>query len=250
MTLHAGGKVGLFLGVTYANFGKGRQSRLGAGKMESADAETLYLELVELWQESRTKFVKAAMDLVRSNPKRTCAKSYIHDNGFKKISIFESKDKMQSIRLHCWDSYFFESNIHGHCFDLRSTVLAGELIDRIYGEGQGGESFPKFRYKRRDIRQSYGLVYEGIAYVVERAKSTYSSGDSYLHTHDILHSSQPASDRVVTLFFTDRTNVPNYTFVYKRDAPLKDQKLASPSMRESEIEDVLKYVGIAPSNSS
>lgn len=61
------------------------------------------------------------------------ARSYAHDNGFFKIVLARRRDYANALRLHVWpgDSED-EGNIHNHCWDYDSLVLAGELEFQEY----------------------------------------------------------------------------------------------------------------------
>lgn len=83
------------------------------------------------------------------------AGSYIHDNGFYKITLFD--DAVHKLRLHIWTNSKgdYMENIHNHRWDLHSRILIGSYKNELYVRGAGGERYHEYSYRPHNGGQSY-----------------------------------------------------------------------------------------------
>lgn len=102
-------------------------------------------------------------------------------------------------RLHIWDSrleYPGVSKIHNHSWDLRSTIVFGELTNTVFGEHSRGVLFSGKRlvtgYQTRDVQ---ALPDTKLAIIDQQ---TFTPGDAYAQAASKIHRSD-AVDGTVTL---------------------------------------------------
>jgi hypothetical protein len=194
-----------------------------------------YERLTRCWLEDKNRFKATVAELFQHDTQRKCAKSYIHENGFAKITVLESDDKSAALRIHIWKDIQNESNIHSHCFNLTSTVLSGVVRDRVYVEDTSGREFNKFLYTRRGERVRYSLVPLGASRLSVLETRDKKAGDRYTHMFDTLHTSQPISGRAVTLFIADRRGAPDSALVYSNRYLVDGQDVESPALNQDQI---------------
>jgi hypothetical protein len=93
----------------------------------------------------------SALKLARSSEElllAIAARSYIHENGFAKI-VLPCGVAGQSLRLHLWPrrpGLEFKGNVHNHCWDFKSCVVAGELIFEEFDEHFSGDVARHYAY--------------------------------------------------------------------------------------------------------
>ncbi len=201
-----------------------------------------YNQLTNLWFKNKQEFRDEVRDLLHQDTERKCARSYVHENGFAKITILEAEDKSSSLRIHIWRRDKEESNVHSHCFNLTSTVLTGKIRDRIYLEDSRGIEFKKFLYSRRGARERYSLTPLGISRLRTSEITDRGPGDRYTHKFDTLHTSQAISNELVTLFIADRRGAPETAFVYSNRYSIEGQQVESPAMDSNKIFEAIDSI--------
>lgn len=102
-------------------------------------------------------------------------------------------------RLHIWDSqlrYPGVSMIHNHSWDLRSTVVAGCLVNTIYSEEPVGEEF-----LRRRLVTGYNCEFVEPAvpvHLVQWSRRAYLAGEVYAQNASEIHRTD-AEDSTITI---------------------------------------------------
>jgi hypothetical protein len=119
--------------------------------------------------------------------RKLSSKPRFHGNGFTQLYLTPQH------RLHVWDERLqplFEHNatIHDHIFDMRSHVLMGEVVHRVYEEGTFRGDYQAFdRYRVDKEEDTLKLDREHVCYL---KSGTYRmvGGSSYSfpvrHMHD------------------------------------------------------------------
>jgi hypothetical protein len=115
-------------------------------------------------------------------------RSYAHDNGFVKIVLVAGRDDGNALRIHVWPGGVGDSgNIHNHCWDFTSFVLAGQLGFEEFAAADDGEVSAThyayapsvdFEYELRPLGPS-GLQRTGAG--VKRAGEVYEMSAQTLH---------------------------------------------------------------------
>lgn len=80
-----------------------------------------------------------------------CADSYIHPNGFYKISFPRSHDSPVRVRLHVWLGDEFanqEPDAHNHKWSFASKVLIGKVTHDLLHVTPGPGNYHHYEYKR------------------------------------------------------------------------------------------------------
>lgn len=197
-------------------------------------------ELPSLFASDRNRFWHTVLKLFDDDPEGNLSSSYVHENGFAKITFCSSNGGRLQARLHLWQDNYAISNIHTHCFDLHSTILHGCLVDRLYCESKDGVETPKFLYTRRKDRQNYPLESIGNARLMLTEAIVRRAGDQYAHRYDTIHSSEPVTREVITLFFADHSGAPETAYVYSNRYGSSGENIASPSMQYDDAINVLR----------
>lgn len=103
-------------------------------------------------------------------------------------------------RLHIWDDalrYPGVSMIHNHSWDLRSTIVCGEVVNHIYTR----EELCGFAYKTHRMITGYDCVTvtpEVDCRLLPEKAWSYGAGDVYKQTAHVIHETQ-AQNGTVTL---------------------------------------------------
>lgn len=116
------------------------------------------------------------------------ARSYSHDNGFVKIVLTNEPAQSSSLRLHVWPAgRVARSNVHNHCWDFDSLVLAGRLQFEEFVEDHSGP-IPAFHYTYSppsDLR--YELNFVGRTALRRTSEGVRAAGASYHMASPDLH---------------------------------------------------------------
>lgn len=111
-------------------------------------------------------------------------------------------------RLHIWSSAHAEfgvSTAHNHPWHFHSTVIAGELRNRRYHEGQGPGYLP-FKYHTIQCGPGGGPIESPKPiYLTPGQLEVYKEGESYGQMCDEIHDSLPLDGTVtvITRVFTE-----------------------------------------------
>jgi hypothetical protein len=172
------------------------------------------------------------------------SKSYQHENGFAKLTIFDDRKRFR-LRLHWWripDYSRDRANIHNHRFKCVSHLLRGSLHDVGWKLDSGGAAYTHHCYYPRSGAQKYLLAYAGNAHLSVVHQTEYRSGDTYAMRQDTLHTSHPCKPDTITLFLEDRTCLGRHADVFSQKYPRSDLWLSSPSMKSDSFVDTLSQI--------
>jgi len=168
--------------------------------------------------------------------------SYVHENGFTKLTLIMGPDELLSLRLHHWTETVVDSasspNIHTHCFHLHSHILKGVLEDVVWAPNETGEMIQHYIYTPPRGAASYSMFFGGRAFLREASRKRRETGDSYGHQAHVLHSSHPIGE-VITLFLEDRRRAPDFAHVYTTRYPKQNFKITVPRMTPADYSQAL-----------
>jgi hypothetical protein len=115
-------------------------------------------------------------------------RSYWHPNGFAKF-VLNRWPRAGELRLHVWPEHPHAENIHGHAWDYESIVLAGELTEIAYREGEPGEGQAMWRHSYSRVRRRR-FAFGDASLVHLRAvggPQLHAVGDRSGRSHDHIH---------------------------------------------------------------
>lgn len=120
---------------------------------------------------------------------QVAARSYAHDNGFTKIVLLNGRDGGGALRLHVWPPQEADNrgNIHNHCWDFTSLVLAGNLEYEEYEEHQSGTTYARHLIYDPSGDFEYVLRPLGTATLRITRAGTRVAGDAYFMSAETLH---------------------------------------------------------------
>lgn len=173
--------------------------------------------------------------------------SYLHENGFYKLTIIDRPDAKFRVRLHFWpfsvSSSVEEENIHNHRFNYYSCILKGVLLNKIWRIAPRGSKFRHYKYIPRTQKQSYVLDYCGEHFLEMHEESKYQSGDLYSMCAEDLHTVNVAqTNNVITLFIEERTGLKSHADVFSNRYALGYVPISSPSLTLNQYLKVLSII--------
>jgi hypothetical protein len=128
------------------------------------------------------------------------SRSYQHDNGFTKLVLVKAQSDRGALRAHIWPNALEdEGNVHNHCWDFTSVVLAGALRFEEFApsanEGLTAEHFAyvpssDFEYRLRSL---------GETRLSPTASGVRIAGEAYSLSGEILHRTWAGSAGTITL---------------------------------------------------
>lgn len=139
--------------------------------------------------------------------------------GLGMMRLYLSRDT----RLHVWDSRYAVPNVsqmHTHPWHFNSLVIAGEVRNQRFVEGNGGDSSLYYRQKLH-CGEGGGLIGEPsiIQLCTPSGNETvevYREGDTYYQKANEIHVSNPL-DGTVTLVTRSVAGNPDHAYVYWRN---------------------------------
>lgn len=145
----------------------------------------------DLTQYAQQQLRRCLVDLMRSHDSlaRVASRSYQHDNGFIKIVLSEHETGGSALRLHVWEphSSAFRGNIHNHCWNFESYVIAGALCyEEFVLDSEGPILATRYAYDPASTL-SYQLVPKGQASLRSTRTGRHEAGLAYRLTSDTLH---------------------------------------------------------------
>lgn len=121
-----------------------------------------------------------------------CADSYIHANGFYKISFPYSQDSPVRIRLHVWPGDALmdtEPDAHNHKWSFVSKVLAGKLTHDVLHVSPDSGEYHHYEYKRVGLGHQY--IHSGTAELEMRRIEAAPRGIVYSMDARTVHRVRP-----------------------------------------------------------
>lgn len=177
----------------------------------------------------------------------TAARSYVHTNGFDKITLLSSREPEFKLRLHArWPDGRNGRNgefIHSHRWFFRSTTLCGRAHVETFSERGGGELVYRHEYQPRDdARERYGLRVVGQSSLASDLKLTLTPGSTYAMSPDLLHRVIQASDSV-SITLVVRWAAIHPTAAVFAESPILDERIMSvPSFTRDQLRSRLEDI--------
>jgi hypothetical protein len=175
------------------------------------------------------------------------SKSYVHENGFYKLTVIDKSNAKLRVRIHYWPARGVApaqiENIHNHRFNYYSYILSGGISNRIWKVASNGATYQHYQYRPRMQKQSYVLDYRGESLLEECEERQYHSGDLYCMNAEDLHvASAYQFNDVVTLFIEERATLRPYADVFSNEYPNKNVPIASPALTSKQYLEVLSTI--------
>lgn len=140
------------------------------------------VELLETFTDVRNRHLIDAM----------CADSYIHPNGFYKISFPRSHDSPIRVRLHVWLGDAFagqEPDAHNHKWSFASKVLIGKVTHDVLHVRPGPGNYHHYKYTR--VAHGHQYVHSGTAELQLRRVEATPEGIIYSMDSRTVHRVRP-----------------------------------------------------------
>lgn len=187
------------------------------------------------------------------------ADSYIHDNGFDKIVLFQDLKTKMKLRLHLWHPLVIQKmkrlrqNVHNHRWDFSSAILLGraENISYRFAEmEEDGEEFFHYRYYARGSKECYDVEELGKTKLVCTKIERVSTGDIYSVDNETLHRVDTPENQPVATLIIAHENMSWVTndLLSERCLGFNRVTLSSPAMTRQEIvgkvENLRYHIGV------
>lgn len=116
------------------------------------------------------------------------ARSYVHDNGFTKIVLRTRNGAQGALRLHLWETDGAgPGNVHNHCWDFSSVILAGELAFEEFVVDDDGDVGAQFHEYAPSTDFEYELRPAHLTRLRMTSSGTWKPGDAYKMKAETLH---------------------------------------------------------------
>lgn len=190
------------------------------------------------------------MSLDEDKLNEIASKSYNHVNGFSKIVLFESKDRLVKIRLHLWQPNYKRGNLsdlHDHRWSYLSIPIIGGVKEKRFSEVEfskrvGGQK--KVRYECFSRGDTEWLNLEGyqIVSLLEKNDTIHEIGKIYFCEAGEIHQIEPLSLPSATIVITFHP-IKNSARVYRDKIENEDfMKIYVPNLTVSQIKDHFAFI--------
>ncbi len=130
--------------------------------------------------------------------------SYLHANGFLKITLAKGDDDSK-LRLHIWNDKVFDysnaqSSAHNHPWSFCSVILCGSFRNIIYQENdRSGELHHKHLCViNGSENQGHSIISKGVVNLTEVSNSVMVKGSSYFEFSKEIHRAMPENNQGIT----------------------------------------------------
>lgn len=172
--------------------------------------------------------------------------SYVHDNGFDKIILFQDPVTKMKLRLHVWHPLMIPNivrprqNVHNHRWDFSSIVLIGYVDHLSYSfaeKDEDGEDFFHYRYYARVSKEHYEVKERGKAKIIHTGIERFNVGGFYSVQNELLHRVDVPDHLLVATLVITHENVGWVTndLLSERSMGFDRTTLPSPAMTRAEI---------------
>jgi hypothetical protein len=183
--------------------------------------------------------------LLRSGDKKLTAglsnDSYVHANGFYKVTLPFTPTSTIRVRLHVWpdDSCADQApDPHNHKYPFVSRVLAGGLSHNIMDIRRGTGGYQHFKYVRKDNGHRY-LSAGRAALDVMRIAAT-PAGVTYTMDAQTVHMVQPERFAYAATVVVELARARNHTDVFVEDGVKPEGVTVVPTrLRPEQVETIL-----------
>ncbi len=189
---------------------------------------------------NQSELINYIENIINDNIKlETIAKqSYIHFNGFVKIPIQKTNNKIT--RIHIWKISNEEQNPHSHGWHFRSKIIKGKFINTLFTETLN----ENLNYNKNIIylnKNTHSSNIEHSEYVglSIKSSSTYMKNDVYEINNTDIHTFHPLENMSITLIEMT-TNHDDVAYIYSKDEHVKGGRC--PNLSVNELKEYLIYV--------
>lgn len=174
-------------------------------------------------------------------------RSYVHSNGFDKITLISSAKPEFKLRLHIWwpekRKRQREEFIHNHRWLFRSTVLLGGASVETYSEQGGGELMFRYEYvPRDDVSEKYDLKVVGRSRLASDFMFRLTPGSTYAMSQNLLHRVLWTGDTVSATMFVRWRATHSKAAVFSEEEIVDEQMLSVPSFSEGVLSAKLERI--------
>jgi len=174
--------------------------------------------------------------------------SFIHENGFYKITLFEDIEKDMFLRMHLWfpndrGIYVGESDIHDHTGKFISYILTGRIKHQIY-QMSNNKKTKYFKYDCYPLNDKKNILsYEEDIFMKCINTEIFYKNEIYSFNSDIFHTVNPL-DRIPTATLCLRIGdkeIKNHTSVFKNKKNINSSKTPTLLSKIKVVKD-LSYI--------
>ena len=149
-------------------------------------------------------FFRDALELLEDEH-RPRGGSVLHENGFRKISLFKDPESSMQLRLNFWPAGTVDASIHNHRWHFFSFVVRGSIDHSIFevspSDEPGALSMVELSDADANLKKTIGAA-TPVA-LRETHRTSLSQGGAYSLDLDSFHTISTATD-AVTLMVTGR----------------------------------------------
>jgi hypothetical protein len=167
--------------------------------------------------------------------------AYRHPNGFTKIRLTTLDDYGWTIRLHVWAERASDYDIHSHCWNFASRILAGSLTEETYTLAAGAGKYSVYNCSP-SVGGQYSLKFQHKCDVNLVSKDVYQQGASYERDAKTLHAAYADSACRGVTVFVQGPERERFTTVIRPPSLDGDRKVVASRYDPTELMNLLREV--------
>ena len=171
-------------------------------------------------------------------------RSYEHDNGFLKIVLHRGGGGGRpALRLHVWPAGHGDGgNVHNHCWNFTSVVLAGELRFEEFAADAGGEVPARHFAYVPTAEFEYELRLVEDTALRRTGAGVRRPGETYLMSAEVLHRTWGSqAERTITLL-TQGERRRAHADVYVTGGSSPTRQMQNEPLASARLADALREV--------
>ena len=133
------------------------------------------------------------------------SKSYSHENGFDKITLFENL--YSKLRLHLWmkDGIKYSENVHNHRWDFCSKIITGAYqFENFEITNDVGIEHYEYEYLPKTNSDKYDMVFRGKKKLLIKETGIKKKDDIHILSENELHKISSTENVTATIFLTGK----------------------------------------------
>jgi hypothetical protein len=196
-------------------------------------------------------------ELLGLEPSATATNSYVHDNGFDRILLYNNPVNLIKLQLHIWyplprPAVREPQLVHNHRWDFSSAIIAGDYTNIVFEfDDECPDKYFHYKYFARGTKEHNALEFVGMRSLKVIDSKQHNVGSVYSTESQALHKVDIPDDRLVSTMIITHENkvwVDNDLFSEKRIDHKGNVRAWSPALEPKKvlekINNLRSFIGI------